>query len=229
MIHERASQHHALLERCFLFRVLDGPDRGALAARAGRATYAAGAPIFHLGDPGDSMMVIIAGVVRISLLMPSGREIILTDLKSGEVFGEVALLDGLPRSAAATALTRCEFLVLRRGDVLPFLQARPEACLALVALLCSRLRRADERLTDIGFSHLPARLAKMLLARTTPGPGAGMKVGISQTDLADMVGSSRESVNRTLRHWHQQGVVELKDGWIAVVGRDALAALAECA
>jgi CRP/FNR family cyclic AMP-dependent transcriptional regulator len=229
MLQKRTGQHNALFDRCFLFRALGQSDRALLAARAVRARYAAGTPVFQMGDPGDSMMVIVAGGVRISLPTKAGRDIILSDLKAGEVFGEVALLDGLPRSAAATALTNCELLLLRREDVIPFLRSQPDSCLALVALLCGRLRQADERMTDIGLSHLPARLAKTILSRTSDGTGAASRIGVSQSDLAGMVGSSRESVNRTLRQWHQQGLLELKDGWITILGRDALAALAACA
>ena len=157
-----------------------------------------------------------------------GKDLILADLNKGEVFGEVALLDGQPRSAAAQALTNCNLLVLRRGDVLPFLRLHAEACLALVELLCGRLRRADERMTDIGLSQLPVRLAKTLLNRTVADGQASRRLSNSQGELGDMVGASRESVNRTLRRWHEQGLVELKDGWITVLSRDALNALAEC-
>ncbi len=117
MLLERATQHKALLERCILFSVLDDSDRAELADRATELSYDAGTPIFHLGDPGESMMVVLSGCVRISLPTRQGKDLILTDLSKGEVFGEVALLDGQPRSAGALALTNCDLLVLRRRDV----------------------------------------------------------------------------------------------------------------
>ena len=224
---QESVQLGTLLDRCILFRALDDSGKAALAGRVTHASYAAGAPIFHLGDPGDSMMIVANGTVRISLPTRQGRELILSDLGAGDVFGEVALLDGLPRSASATALTKCELIVIHRKDVLPFLRDHAEACLAIIALLCGRLRRADERMTDIGLSHLPVRLAKTLLGRTEGN--VSKRIACSQSELADMVGSSRESVNRALRQWHQQGIVELNEGWIAVIDRGALNALAECA
>lgn len=227
MLKVSESQRIALLDRCILFNALDAPSKAELAERSVRTTYLAGAPIFHLGDPGDSVMIVANGTVRISLPTRQGREIILADLEEGDVFGEVALLDGLPRSASALALTNCDLIAIHRKDVLPFLREHVDACLAVISLLCQRLRRADERMTDIGLSHLPARLAKTLLSRTEGD--APKRLACSQSELADMVGSSRESVNRALRKWHQQGIVRLKDGWITVVQRDALDALAECA
>lgn len=224
---QESAQHGTILDRCILFRALDDSGRANLAERATRSSFAAGSPIFHVGDPGDSMMIVANGTVRILLPTRQGKDLILSDLTTGDVFGEVALLDGLARSASAIALTRCDLIVIHRKDVLPFLRDHAAACLAIIALLCGRLRRADERMTDIGLSHLPVRLAKTLLGRTEAD--APKRLACSQSELADMVGSSRESVNRALRQWHQQGIVELNEGWIAVIDRDALNALAECA
>lgn len=89
-------------------------------------------------------------------------------------------------------------------------------------------RRADERMTDMGLAHLPNRLARSLLARTSDTSDGALRLAFSQSEIADMVGSSRESVNRALRNWHPQGIVELKDGSITVLSRDAPGALAEC-
>lgn len=228
MVEPQEATPPTLLDRCILFRALDETGRIELAGRARRVSYDAGSPIFHLGDPGDSMMIVVTGVVRISLPTRQGKDVILADLGAGEVFGEVALLDGLPRSAAALAHTNCDLLVVQRNDVMPFLRARADACLALVTVLCERLRRADERMTDIGLSQLPVRLAKTLLRRAASDRGGRKRLALSQTELGDMIGSSRESVNRTLRHWHQQGILELHGGWITLRNRDALAALAEC-
>jgi CRP-like cAMP-binding protein len=217
----------ALFERSLLFRALNDDARADLSARAFIVDYSAGEPIFHLGDAGTTMMTVVVGRVRIVLPTQSGKEIILADLGPGELFGEVALLDGGERSAAARAQTSCRLVVLERRDVLPFLLARPPAMLALVELLCARLRRADERMTDMVHSQLPTRLAKTIIGRTTGRRDE--KLSFSQSELAAMVGVRRESVNRQLRAWHRAGLVELRDGWIVVHRRDALAALSGCA
>ena len=217
----RLDPAHALA-RCILFKALDAAGQRELAASAHRRRYRAGTPIFQFGDPGDSMMAVLSGTVRITLPVLKGREMVLADIGAGEVFGEIALLDGCDRSAAAMAFTNCEVLVLERRDALRFLGLHPEACLKLLELLCGRVRRSDERMLDVGFCEIPVRLAKVLLART----GDKARVSFSQSDLASMIGASRENVNRHLRDWRRRGILERKDGWIVILQRDMLAALA---
>jgi CRP/FNR family cyclic AMP-dependent transcriptional regulator len=208
-----------------LFRALDEAGRQELVTRARRCHYVAGDPVFRLGDPGQSMMAVLSGTVRISLPTTRGRDVVLADLGPGEVFGEVALLDGRERSAGARALTDCEILVLDRRDVIPMLERRPDLCLRLLSLLCGRLRRSDERMADIAFSELPTRLAKTLLAQV--GAQSGERLRLSQGELAGMVGSARENVNRHLRDWRRRGIVEMGKGWVEVRRPDELAAIAE--
>src|SRR5262249_48770479 len=141
------------------------PARAELVTRVHRKNYKAAEPIFQLGAPGHSMMVILQGAVRVSLPAPTGRKMILADLGIGDVLGEVTLLDGKGRSAEATAITNCSLAVLERRDVMPFLEKRPEVCLKLLELICARLRKSDERMAEIAFFDLPARLAKVLLAK----------------------------------------------------------------
>jgi CRP/FNR family cyclic AMP-dependent transcriptional regulator len=168
--------------------------------------------------------------VRISLPTHKGREIVLADMPAGEVFGEIALLDGKERSADATALTKCELLVLERHDVLPFLENNPAACLRLMELLCARIRRSDERMADIAFFDIPARLAKTLLRLAAEGSGKRpTKLSVSQSDLAKMIGGTRENVNRCLRDWQKRGILDIKEGWTTILKPDALGDLAETA
>lgn len=217
-----------LLEKCFVFQALDEDSRAALAKHALRRTFRAGEPIFHLGDPGDSLIAIATGTVRVFLPTPQGKQIILANLSAGEVLGEISLLDGRERSAAVSAVTNCELLSIHRRDVLPFLRKRPDACLTLLSLLCSRVRKSDERMSDIAFFDLPARLAKTLV-KQTGAPGSRSykaKLSLSQTELANMVGATRENVNRRLRAWQRRGILDLKEGWIIVKEPESLAALA---
>src|ERR1700680_1567787 len=160
-----------LLEKCTLFGALDDKARRELAEHAHARHFAAGDAICRIDEHGDSMMAVVLGVVRISLPAVRGKEIILADLRAGEMFGEIALLDGKPRSANATALTNCELMVLERRDVLPFLERNPAACLKLMEILCARIRRSDERMSDMAFFDLPVRLAQTLVDYSPPRRG----------------------------------------------------------
>ncbi|HEX6841078.1 MAG TPA: Crp/Fnr family transcriptional regulator [Stellaceae bacterium] len=213
-----------------MFHVLDDATKRQLAARAQRRRYAVGEVIFRVGSPGDIMMAVVTGTVRIVATSPQGKEIVLGDLKAGEVFGEIALLDGGERSADAVALTKCELLALERRDLMAALQRNPEACLRLLELVCKRLRETDERITEIAFFELPVRLAKVLL-RTAATPGASAravnpKVALSQRELGNMIGGTRESVNRCLRDWQRRSIIRLAKGWIILEDTAALTEIA---
>lgn len=221
-----------LLKACTLFRALDDTAARQLASRSHRRRLKAGDVIFHIGSPGESLMAVAAGTVRISVPSTQGKEIVLADLEAGDVFGEIALLDGRERTADAVALTNCELLVLERRDVLAVLKAHPEVSLQLLAALCDRLRRADEQLGEIAFLDLPMRLAKVLRRASRGNASAGSaaprrtKLALSQRELGSMVGGTRESVNRCLRQWHERGIIRLEKGWIKIVALEALDELA---
>jgi len=216
-----AADHAKLLQKCTLFAALDEKGRGELAMHAHARSFAAGESICRLGDRGDTMMAVAVGTVRVSLPTAKGKELILADLPPGELLGEIALLDGRPRSANATALTNCELIILERREVLPFLERNPAACLKLMEMLCGRIRRSDERMYDIAFFDLPVRLAKTLLHCVRQSEGA-MKLSLSQHELAEMAGGTRENVNRCLRDWQRQGILDLKDRWTIILKLDAL-------
>jgi CRP/FNR family cyclic AMP-dependent transcriptional regulator len=217
-----------LLSKSLLFGALDEGARRELAGHARRQSFDIGEPIFHVGAPGQSMMVILNGTVRVSLPGPRGKGVILADLPPGELLGEVALLDGKERSADATALTKCELVVLERRDVVAFLEKRPDVCLKLLELMCARLRKSDQRMSDIAFLELSVRLAKVLLDRigSSSRAGAKPKLSLSQTELAGMIHATRENVNRCLRQWQRQGIVDLDERWIVILKREVLDAIA---
>jgi CRP-like cAMP-binding protein len=215
-----------LLEKCGLFSSLDEKARRDIAACAMPRSFTAGESICRLGDRGDSMMAVVVGTVRISRPTSRGKEIILADLGSGELFGEIALLDGKPRSANVVALTNCELMILERRNLIPFLERNPAACMKLMEILCARIRRSDERMSDIAFFNLPIRLAKTLL-NYQPDVRAGAKLSLSQSELAEMAGGTREKVNRCLRDWQRQGIIELKNRWTIIRKPEALHALVE--
>jgi CRP-like cAMP-binding protein len=221
-----AERTRMLLDKCVLFKALNEQERHDLAAHAQARTFAPNEPIFHVGDPGSSMMGVMVGTVRISLPTWKDRQLILADLPAGEFFGEMALLDGKPRSASAAALTKCELLVLERRDFLTFLEHSPTACLNLMRLLCERIRYSDERMSELAFFSLPARLARTLLRYPAQGHGPP-KLSLSQQELAEMVGVTRENVNRCLREWQRRGVLQLKNRWIIILKPAALHAIEE--
>jgi CRP/FNR family transcriptional regulator, cyclic AMP receptor protein len=226
MIDQKPNAHgRKLLEQSPLFAQMDETSRRELIGQAIPRSFAAGETVCRIGDPGGSMMGVLAGTVRISLPTVKGKEVILGDLHVGELFGEIALLDGKPRSANATALTRCELLVLERRNIIPHLTKNPAVCLQLMELLCARIRRSDERMADLAFFELPTRLAKLLLSYAAEKTGKETRISSSQTELAEMVGATRENVNRCLRDWQRRGLVKLQDGWTVIVDPEKLRTL----
>jgi CRP-like cAMP-binding protein len=211
------------LRGSFLFPLLGPDERDRFIAAARPRSWRAGASIFVMDDPGSSMMLVRSGTVRIGYPTPEGRSFILAELEAGAVFGEIALLDGGRRSADATAATDCELLVFERRDFLPLLERNWQLTEAVLRVVCERLRQADAHIADLAFSDLPGRLAKLLLARARPADAGRAAVTATQGALADMVGSSREAVNRCLRKWQQAGLVTIADGRIMLTDPETFA------
>ena len=161
-----SSDDRQFLARCNLFRVLPADERAKLIGRAQIRKYAANETIFLKGSTGDSMMVVLSGHVRISVASPEGKEIIFVVCVAGEVFGEIAMLDGKERPEDAWAASECRLAILNRCDVLTFFEQHPNAWPGLVGALCERLRKADEHIAEIAFMSTPVRLAKALLRMT---------------------------------------------------------------
>lgn len=228
---DREFDKEKLLGKSFVFEALDDQARRELAAFAYVKRFRSGDVIFSMGDPGQSMMAIAEGSVRVSMLTPSAREITLNDLQAGDVFGEIALLDGGERSASVKALTNCTLIVLERRSLLDVLGRNPDLSIHLIELLCQRVRRSDERMIEIAFLDLPARLARLVIRLTEAAPGSPekplKKLSQSQSELAGMIGNTRENVNRCLRRWQKAELVTLRDGWLIIDKRDALEDLAE--
>jgi CRP/FNR family cyclic AMP-dependent transcriptional regulator len=218
-----------LLANCVLFRGLVTGERDAVVARARIRHFAAGDTIFLMGSPGNSMMAVLRGTVRISVPSPEGREIVLAILQPGEVFGEIALLDGKERTADARAMTACDLAVVERRDVMEFLERQPDAWPRLVEVLCRRLRATDLHMAEVAMQPLPVRLAKVLLRiahSETLGRPAD-RVQVSQRDLGNIVGAARESVNKCLSEWQRSGWVRIEGMSITISDRAMLEQMAE--
>ena len=220
-----------LLGDCVLFRKLATHERNELVARAHMRRFEAGDTIFLMGALHDSMVAVLSGAVKISMPSADGKEIVLAILHAGEVFGEIAMLDGKPRSADATALTACNLAVLDRRDVLAALQRNPSAWLGLVGVLCSRLRETDQHLVELALLGLPMRLAKALLrvldSHDPAADSPGRDFQLSQSELASLVGAARENVNKCLHEWRRLGIIRMEKRVIRIVDRAALEAIAE--
>ena len=220
-----------LLGECVLFRGLAADDRHSLVARARVKNYGAGDTIFLMGSVGDSMMAVLTGNIRISVPSPDGKEIVLTIVQPGEFFGEIALLDGKERTADAKAMTPCCLAILERRDVIAFLERYPALWLRVIEVLCDRLRRTDQHIAEVALLELPVRLAKALLRMATVKKGAGSgsspQVQLSQRELGNIVGATRESVNKCLREWQRSGVVRIEESLITIADKEALQELAE--
>ena len=230
----RSTQEEArrLLGDCTLFRGLSADERKVLVARARVRAFSTGDVIFLMGSPGDSMMAVLNGSVRISVPSPEGKEIVLAIMHPGDVFGEIALLDGKGRTADAKAMSACSLAILERRDVLAFFDDHPGTWLSLVQVLCQRLRFSTEQLAEVALLDLPVRLAKTLLrliavdqdgqpARPAP------QIRLSQRELGNIVGATRESINKCLREWQHSGMVKMEDNLITIRNRSALKKLAE--
>lgn len=192
-----------------------------LAAKAKPIRVDAREILFSKGDPGDRLYLVAKGLIRIGVLSVEGREVTYGMIKPGELFGEIAVLDGGLRSADATAMEATELLALERKDVNGFLQRHPIQALHLITVLCDRVRRADDLLEDVVFLSLPSRLAKhLLMLKSTLGGGEPAKgpatIRLSQQEVADHLGISRESVNKVLSKWEQAGIVNLGRGQITL-------------
>jgi CRP-like cAMP-binding protein len=223
------SSQRQVLRRSPLFERLGDSEIDAVLAHATIARYAEGDPIFAKGDPGNSMMAVLKGRVTISAPSPDGRQVVLTVMHDGDMFGEIALLDGKERTADATAMADCELLVVPRRSVLALLEHRPDLCVGLLIVLCERLRRTNEQVEDLAFLDLEARIAKTLvrLAEETGesrSPARPVGVKISQRALGELVGGSRESVNKHLQDWKRSGIIAIEKGAIVIRDVEALAA-----
>ena len=187
-----------------------------------------GSAIFAKGDPGTGLMGVLSGMVKVSVASTEGKDIVLNIFHEGEIFGEIALLDGRPRTADATAMSDCELIVIERRDFIPFLSNHPDVTIKFIEILCSRLRRTSEQVQDVTFLNLPTRLAKTLLQLTEDQDGSGpkRKVAITQREISQIIGRSRESTNKQLRAWAKRGWIKLERGGVSVLASDKLAGVA---
>ncbi len=219
------------LSRNEVLGLLGPDDLQEVLGFARRVALAKGDTVFHKGDPGDALYAVLSGRVGISSSSGLGKEVFLNIMEPGEVFGEIALLDGGARTAQAMVMEPAVLLRIDRSRFLPFLERRPTLCLRLMKLLCDRLRWTSDMIESVIFLDIPRRLAKRILVLADEhgreaADGVQVDVGLSQEDLANMLGATRESVNKVLRVFQQQGFIAYSRGALRVLNREALQGMA---
>jgi CRP-like cAMP-binding protein len=217
----------AILRDHYLFGKLTPQQIESLSAYIVTKSMKRGTNIFAKGDPGTSLCAIGAGTVKISVPSVDGKDAVFNVLGKGAIFGEIALLDGNPRTADATAVTDCELFVIERRDFLPLIREEPEIALKIIEILCSKLRRTTEQPEEIMFLDLPSRLAKALMRLLEADTTGERKISITQKDLGNLIGMSRESTNKQLRIWQGKKWVRLERNAVVILATDSLAAIGE--
>src|ERR1700712_1442870 len=224
-----ASNKLAVLRKHAIFSDLDPEALDQLCRYAKHTTLKRGAAICSKGDPGNSLFAVVSGTVKISTSSADGRSAIFNLIGPGEIFGEVALLDGLARTADATAHTNCELFVIDRREFIPFVKSQPALAMKFIELLCERLRVTSDQVEQIILQNLPGRLASALLRLTEKHKlePQGRTIAITQQEISEMVGMTRESINKQLRAWASRDLVRLEHGAIVVLNVEMLRELAE--
>jgi len=223
---------NTILERNRLFRGLSAGIIQQTAALSSRRPYSVGAIVFSQGDPGDALYGVVTGKVRISASAPDGKEMFLNIMEPGDTFGEIALLDGNPRTATASATAASELLVIMREPFLALLQREPTISIHLLRLLCQRIRWTSGLAEDSALLALPARLARRLLSLGKMHGHQtldGVHLAISQEDIARFLGVSRQVVNQYLQIWKAHGWVELGRAKMTILDSQALQRTADSA
>jgi CRP/FNR family cyclic AMP-dependent transcriptional regulator len=216
-----------LLARHLLFRELDPAVLDEVLGFSVTKRLADGEVLFRHGEPGTGLYGVLSGNVKLTVCSATGKELTLGVMGPGEVFGEITLLDGGPRTATAAALGATMLLGVPHREFRDFLSRRPKLCLYFLEILCGRMRSTNARLEDVAFLGMPARLAKVLLNLAAAqgdeaADGIIIRRRVSQQALGQLVGSSRESVNKQLQVWRKAGWLDVEKGRITIRQADHL-------
>jgi CRP-like cAMP-binding protein len=207
-----------MLAKTALFGALEDADRRAVAQEMRDTTFDAGQVVFARGDPGRDLYLVSQGRVRLSVLTSEGRELSFAHAEPGQIFGEIAVLDGGARTADATAVTKVAALTLSKAAFMRLIEARPVLREAVIKFLCSRVREADHQLEGIALYPIEVRLARFFLAAARqkgplePESKIVIDLPISQSELALLIGASRPKVNAALALLEDGGAIERSEG-----------------
>jgi CRP-like cAMP-binding protein len=211
----------SLLERVPLFEELSRDELSRIAAVAVPRSFPKGVRVFHEGDDSDACYIVRSGDLRVTREHSDGRAIALATLAGGDIFGELAMLDGGARSASVETLGDSELLALPASDMRRLLAEHPDIAVKLIVALVRRLRETNERVARQSFQTVPSRvagvLAQLIAEEALPEGREGVTVRMTQADLAQLAGTSRESVSRFLATLERAGVVAVGRGRVTVV------------
>ena len=226
-------EHREALKRFWLFSNLAERELNQIAALARLQRHDARQIIVSQGDDSADLFLIEKGRLKASAANANGDEVVLSIMGPGDVFGEMSLLDGMPRSATVETLEPCQVMVIESQAFQALLREIPSLAASLMKVMARRLRDLTDRTQDVSLLDVETRLAKIVLAlaerfgdRRLPGP-VTLTLRLSQQELASMVGATRELVNRRLRHWVQEGIIDHTTGGLLVIKKeDALKVIA---
>jgi CRP/FNR family cyclic AMP-dependent transcriptional regulator len=188
--------------------------------------YPKNSVILFEDDPGDALFIVASGQVKVVLIGEDGREVILSVLSDGDFFGEMSLIDDEPRSAHVIAMKDSSLLVLRRDDFQQQIQQLPSIALKVLKVLVGRLRRADAKIGGLVLLDVNGRVAKLLLDLADESGGPRITRKLTHHTIAQMIGSSRETVSRAMRELTDRGLIDVSRREITIKNRDGLATLA---
>ncbi len=214
------------LRRVPLFADLTPEELARVGDAARERSYPKNSVIVFEDDPGDALYVVVLGHVKVVLIGEDGREVILSVLGEGDFFGEMSLIDDQPRSAHVIAMEDANLLVLRREDFHSALEDHPRIALGLLRALSRRLRRADDKIGALVLLDVLGRVARLLLELADENDGITITRRVTHHTIAQMIGSSRETVSRTMRDLADRGLIEVSRRSIAIRDRKALEAAA---
>ena len=225
--HVLAAMRREVLLASPFFAQLRPTEMDELLANALERKFSRGTQIFSKGDPGSFMLAVLSGLVRVGATSAEGREITLNVIGPGEIVGEIALLDGRPRSADAVAAEETVAMVIERRFFLPFLIRHEGLVERTLGVLCDRLRRTSAALEELALLDLPGRMARMLVKLagdygTPTAAGVRIEIRLSQRDLSNLVAATRESVNKQLKVWRDAEIIETEGSHIVIRDMAAL-------
>jgi CRP-like cAMP-binding protein len=211
-----------VLRQAPLFSALDDEAAAALRSSMGEGRLRRGEVLFHEGDAGDKLYIVTDGKIKLGRTSSDGRENLLAIMGPGQMFGELSLFDPGPRSATVTAITDTAYLSLSHEDMMRWLDGRPAVALGLLSQLAGRLRRSNDVVADLVFSDVPGRVAKALLDLAdrfgrTADDGVHVHHDLTQEELAQLVGASRETVNKALADFASRGWIRLEPRSVVIM------------
>jgi CRP-like cAMP-binding protein len=226
------SQKRELLANQELFRKLSERELDDLVQAVRLKSIAARDELCHKGDEGNQLYVIVRGLLKAQTTSTSGDDVVFSIMGPGEMFGELALFSDGKRTANVVAIQDSELLLIDRRELFPFLRRHPEAAIKLLEVLAARVLNLSAMMEDTTFLNLPQRLAKRLLdlgeryGRRTP-QGLRIETKFSQTELGDLVATTRESINKQMKSWAAKRIATMEAGYVTIHDEDALRDIAE--